>query len=98
VNALGGKCIKKPKTMDSIEMGWMISRISVFLNQSIDTMSTGSCEWTLPDGSGIRLDMVEKEIRFIDFEGDDKTYYAIVGLAHSHGLTTGDYDSEKEDS
>lgn len=76
------------------DMLWLVSRISVFLNRSIDTSSEGHAGWTLPDGSSIQLDMVEKEVRFIDYEGDDKTYFAIKGVADSHGFTTGDYDTD----
>lgn len=81
---------------ERIEMIWLVSRISVFLNRSIDSSSEGMAAWILPDGSGIQLDMVEKEVRFIDYTGDDKTYFAIKGVADSHGFTTGDYDTEDE--
>lgn len=91
-----GRIMEEHDNMVSFEMCMMISRISVFLNKDIDTLSMDVYAWILPDGSEIVIDMDRKEIRFIDYVGDDKTYFAIVGLAHSQGFTTGDYDSEED--
>lgn len=74
---------------------WVISNVSVFLGQSIDTEMGDSVYWYLNDGSQLEIDFDEREIKFIDWVGDTKTYFAIVGLASSYNLTTNDYFTDK---
>ena len=54
-----------------------------------------SVYWYLNDGSELEIDFDEKEIKFIDWVGDTKTYFAIVGLASSKNFTTNDYFTQK---
>jgi hypothetical protein len=54
-----------------------------------------SVYWYLDNGSQLEIDSNEKEIKFIDWVGDTKTYFAIVGLASSRNFTTNDYFTEK---
>ena len=74
---------------------WVISNVSAFLGQGIDTQMGDSVYWYLDNGSQLEIDSNEKEIKFIDWVGDTKTYFAIVGLASSRNFTTGDYFTEK---
>ena len=74
---------------------WVISNVSAFLGQGIDTQRGDSVYWYLDNGSQLEIDSNEKEIKFIDWVGDTKTYFAIVGLASSHNFTTNDYFTEK---
>jgi len=83
---------KKTNKMDI----WVISNVSVFLGQSIDTEMGDSVYWYLNDGSELEIDFDEKEIKFIDWVGDTKTYFAIVGLASSKNFTTNDYFTDKK--
>lgn len=75
---------------------WVISNVSVFLGQSIDTEMGDSVYWYLNDGSELEIDFDQREIKFIDWVGDTKTYFAIVGLASSKNFTTNDYFTEKK--
>jgi hypothetical protein len=74
---------------------WMISRVSVFLNQSISGTQGNCIYWFLNDGSEVLINFDDKKIGFVDWVGDDKTYYSIVGVACTAGFTTGDYFTEK---
>jgi capsid portal protein len=74
---------------------WVISNVSAFLGQGIDTQMGDSVYWYLDNGSQLEIDSNEKEIKFIDWVGDTKTYFAIVGLASSYNFTTNDYFTEK---
>jgi hypothetical protein len=82
---------KKTNKMDI----WVISNVSAFLGQGIDTEMGDSVYWYLDNGSQLEIDSNEKEIKFIDWVGDTKTYFAIVGLASSRNFTTNDYFTEK---
>ena len=75
---------------------WMISQISVFLGQSIDTVQGNSVYWLLDNDSQIELDFDENELKFIDWISDDKTYFAIVGLVKSRHMETFDYFTDKK--
>jgi len=74
---------------------WVISRISVFLNESIGGEQGSIVEWYMNDGSQIQIDFDRKEINFIDWVGDDKTYYSIVGVASMAEFTTNDCYTDK---
>jgi len=74
---------------------WMISRVSVFLNESISGTQGNLTEWFLNDGSEVLINFDNKEIGFVNWVGDDKTYYSIVGVASTAGFTTGDYFTDK---
>lgn len=77
---------------------WMISRISAFTGQQIDEQTDDSVAWYIPFKNEIGtvfLDFKKKELGFIDWIGDDKTYYSLVGVAMMGGWTTEDYYSEK---
>jgi hypothetical protein len=43
----------------------------------------------------IRLDFDTKELGFVDWVGDDKTYYSLVGVAMMAEFTTEDYFTDK---
>jgi hypothetical protein len=73
---------------------WLVSEISAFLGEGLSTSQKNLFVW-VTDKAEIVLDTDKKEIRFVDCELDMKTYFAIVGLASSRGLTTGDYFTEK---
>lgn len=79
--------MKKTTTFDI----WMISNISVFLGESMDTQQGDSVFWFLKNGSQLEIDFKNKEIKFIDWDTDLKTYYSIIGIASSNNFTTGDY-------
>jgi hypothetical protein len=70
---------------------WMISQISVFLNHSIDTVQGNSVYWLLDDNSQLEINFDDKEVKFIDWVGDDKTYFAILGLCKSRNMEPMDY-------
>lgn len=75
---------------------WMISRVSVFLNQSLDCTQGNLVEWYLNCGSQLSINFDTKEILFVDWVvSDDKTYYSIVGVASMAGFTTHDAFTEK---
>jgi hypothetical protein len=69
---------------------WLVSEISAFLGEGLSTTQGELYVWGITKGE-IVLDTKEKEIQFVDCELDSKTYFAIVGLASSRGLTTNDY-------
>jgi hypothetical protein len=70
---------------------WMVSQISVFLEQSIDTVQGNSAYWMMDDGSQLELDFDMNQVKFVDWAGDTKTYFAIIGLANSREMEVGDY-------
>jgi hypothetical protein len=81
------------KTNDII---WLVSEISAFVGQGLSTTQGELYVWDLIDKNDkykgeVVLDTKNKEIQFVDYDLDTKTYFAIVGLAFSRGLTTGDY-------
>jgi len=74
---------------------WMISMVSVFLNESIATTQGNLVDWVLNDGSQLVINFDEKEVAFVDWVGDEKTYFSIVGVALSRDFTTHDCFTEK---
>jgi len=72
---------------------WVISRVSVFLNESIHSEQGGSVYWHFQDGTVIEVDCTNKEIKFVDWVKDDKSYYSIVGVAAMAGYEYNDYFS-----
>ena len=86
------------KTNDII---WLVSSISAFLGQGISLTQRELYVWDLMNNQGeyegeIVLDTKEKEIQFVDCGHlDTKTYYALVGLAHTNKLVTNDYFTRK---
>jgi hypothetical protein len=52
-------------------------------------------EWYCGDKGQITLDFDKKELGFVDWVGDDKTYYSLVGIALIAGFTTEDYFTKK---
>ena len=81
------------KTNDII---WLVSEISAFIGQGLSTTQGELYVWDVINKKGdydgeIVLNTKEKEIQFVDCNLDTKTYFAIVGLASSRDLTTGDY-------
>jgi len=75
---------------------WVISRVSVFLNESIHSEQNYSVFWYFDDGSAVEVDCQKREINFIDWLGDDKTYYSIVGVAAMSDYTTNDCYTDKK--
>lgn len=67
--------IYTPKTIQ------LISQISAFTNTSADVMSDGTINWCIKHPTGhyhIEMDINNKEVNFVDYDADDKTYYAIL--------------------
>jgi hypothetical protein len=83
--------MKKTKQMDV----WMVSRVSVFLNESIGSTQGELAVWYMNDGSEVVIDFGNKEIQFVDWVGDDKTYFSIVGVGSMSGFKSDDYFTEK---
>lgn len=75
---------------------WMISRISAFLNETIGTTMGGLVEWYSTTHGQVTLDFDKKELGFVDWTGDDKTYYSLVGVAMMAGFNTEDYFTESK--
>lgn len=71
----------------------LVSQISAFLGEGLSTYMDGVYCW-YKQGEVV-LHIENMEIQFVDCELDMKTYFAIVGLAHTHGLTTNDYFIKK---
>ncbi len=86
------------KTNDII---WLVSSISAFLGEGLSTTQGELYVWDLMNKQGeyegeIVLNTNDKEIQFVDCSSlDTKTYYALVGLAHSNKLITNDYFTRK---
>ena len=74
---------------------WVVSRVSVFLNESIGSTQGELAVWYMNDGSEVVVDFDKKEIKMVDWIGDDKTYYSIVGVGTMAGFETNDYYTEK---
>lgn len=67
--------IYTPKTIQ------LISQISAFTNTSADVMSDGTINWCIKHPMGhyhIEMDINNNEVNFVDYDADDKTYYAIL--------------------
>lgn len=69
---------------------WMVSNISAFLQESTSSSGPSLYVWYTDKGE-IVLDEENKELKLVDCTWDDKTHYALVGLATVNGYTTGDY-------
>lgn len=94
------KQLKTEDIMKTNDIIWLVSEISAFIGQGLSLTQGDKYVWDIINKKGdyageIVLDVKEKEIQFVDSELDTKTYFAIVGLAHSRNLTTGDYFTEK---
>ena len=74
---------------------WVVSRVSVFLNESIGSTQGELAVWYMNDGSEVVVDFDKKEIKMVDWIGDDKTYYSIVGVGTMAGFETNDYYTDK---
>lgn len=76
---------------------WMISRISAFLGVEIHIEQGNTVGWYIggKNLTEVLLDFDNKELGFVDWTGDDKTYYSLVGVAMMAGFTTEDYFTEK---
>jgi hypothetical protein len=77
---------------------WMISRISAFTGWSISTTQGNAVTWDSLEKNNlceVILDFEKKELGFVDWVGDDKTYYSLVGVALMAGFTTEDYFTDK---
>jgi hypothetical protein len=74
---------------------WMISRVSVFLNETVGCTQGNLAVWYMNDGSEVMIDFDNNEIKMADWVGDDKTYYSIVGVGATAGFKTNDYFTEK---
>lgn len=70
---------------------FMISRVSVFLNQEVGCVQGNLVVWYMNDGSEVVIDFGKKEIQFVDWVGDDKTYFSIVGVGSMSGFKSDDY-------
>jgi hypothetical protein len=80
--------------MENTDIIWLVSEISAFLGEGLATTQGGIFVWVTPKGEVI-FESANKEIQFVECELDSKTYFAIVGLAASRGLTTSDCYYEK---
>lgn len=74
---------------------WLLTNISVMLGEACDTDMDNIFYWHLNDGSVVELDFKEKEIRFVDWMGDNKTYYALIGITTLRQFKHGDYLTNK---
>ena len=74
---------------------WMISRVSIFLNETVGCTQGELAVWYMNDGSEVVIDFDNKEIKMVDWVGDDKTYYSIVGVGAMSGFETNDYFTTK---
>lgn len=77
---------------------WMVSRISAFLGTQIDGATDDLVVWYVENNKGVSevfLDFTKKELGFVDWIGDDKTYYSLVGVAMMADFTTEDYFNDK---
>ena len=74
---------------------WMVSRVSGFLNESLGSTQGELAVWYMNDGSEVVIDFDKKEIKMVDWIGDDKTYYSIVGVGTMAGFETNDYYTDK---
>lgn len=73
---------------------WMISQVSAFLGVQLDATTDDFAIWYVENNKGmseIHLDFGTKELGFVNWIGDDKTYYSLVGVAMMAGFTTEDY-------
>ena len=72
----------------------LISTISVFTKTSVDYMQNHTLNWCVKHKFGhyhIELDIHNKLLKFIDYDGDDKTYFAITYKAIQAGFDADDY-------
>lgn len=77
---------------------WMISQISAFLGEQIGVQQGNMVGWFPENSKGVmevNLNFETKELSFVDWLGDMKTYYALVGVAMIAGFTTEDYFTDK---
>jgi hypothetical protein len=77
---------------------WMISQVSAFLGTQLDAATDDFAIWYVENNKGmseLHLDFDKKELGFVDWIGDTKTYYALVGMAMIAGFTTEDYFTDK---
>ena len=75
----------------------IIAQVSVFLNDAPCTLSETYSHWVLKGRGGeFMIDFEDNIFKFVDFGGDIKTYFALVGLATLRDFTYGDYFTEKE--
>jgi hypothetical protein len=73
---------------------WMVSRVSAFLGESIGSEAENFVSWYVESKKGLStifLDFEKKELGFVNWLGDDKTYYSLVGVVMMAGFTTEDY-------
>ena len=75
---------------------WMITNISVMVGEACDTDMDNSFYWHLKDGSALELDFNNKEVRFVDWVMDSKTYYSIIGIATLRNFSHGDYFTDSK--
>jgi hypothetical protein len=81
----------------TIQQTDLISQVSVFFNQAPDTIAEDYSCWLLPGKKGsLMINFETDEFEIIDYTGDIKTYFALVGLALSRGFTYGDYFTDKK--
>jgi hypothetical protein len=73
---------------------WLVSSIAVFLNSTCDMVCDDMVAFYTRKGEVV-LDITNREIRFIDWTGDDKTYFAIIGIGTMRDYTSNDYYTEK---
>ena len=85
------------KTTNKLDV-WMISRLSAFLGEQICSQTDTLVDWVIETRGGsstVVLDFEKKELGFVDWMGDDKTYYALCGVAMTAGFTSEDYYTTK---
>jgi hypothetical protein len=84
--------MKNKKTVDV----WIISQVSAFLAEPVHTIQDGIGEWIFDDGSILWVDCENKEIKFVDWVGDMKTYFSIVGVAAMNNYSYNDYFTDSK--
>lgn len=75
----------------------LISQISAFLGEGVDTITDEVVQWHINKNGeycAVEFDSEKKVLNFIDWGSvnimDSKTYYAIIGLAKTNGIKTRD--------
>jgi hypothetical protein len=74
---------------------WLIAQISGILGLGLATIHEELVVWQLHDDYDIMVDLTKKEMGFCfnwNWLPDDKTYFALRGIASNFGYTTAEYN------
>lgn len=82
----GCGCLKKDAELDL----WLITNISIWLNEPAELQNDGSILWSLIDGTEIILNPETKECLFVNSVMDTREYFAISGIVQTRGYVVED--------